>query len=80
MSGGKPNRLDHERRKCYGCGDLLRERAWLYRGTSMALCDHCHESSRRKEERDPVDLADLPWKANVDKVITDSFNDRRWQR
>jgi len=56
-------------RKCYGCSEPFSGRAWVYRGTDMALCDACHGTSRRKEDRDPVDTADLVWRSAADQVL-----------
>lgn len=67
--GGRPHRPDHMSRKCYGCGAAFSGRAWLYRGTAMALCDPCHGTSRRKEDRDPVDTSDLIWRSAADQVL-----------
>lgn len=70
MSGGRPGRPDHNyEHKCYGCGEKAAGRMWLYKGTKMALCDSCHEFTQRKEDRDPVDIADLVWRSEADKFL-----------
>lgn len=68
-AGGSPSHPDHERRKCYGCGERVIGRMWIYRGTTMALCDQCHGFSRRPEDRDPVEQEDLVWKSEADKLM-----------
>lgn len=67
--GGKPRREDHEKRQCYGCGIRFSGRGWRYRGTDLVICDPCHGFTRRPEDRDPVDTADLVWRSQADQMM-----------
>jgi hypothetical protein len=41
-------------RACYACGLKFSGIGWRYKGTGFTLCPTCHETTKRKEERDPV--------------------------
>lgn len=69
---GGPNAAshpDHRNHQCYACGIKFSGRGWRYRGTDLVICDPCHRFTRRPEDRDPVDTADLVWRSAADKMM-----------